>query len=245
VSDTRISVNIVRCAMRGLISLLPLFLLLVLGGWGALLKKKCKFTPVNPPFLPYCKNPGLALELASCSKFVEAILGPKDTEAGKDNRAAAIRFQHYDFVFIPLYVLFFAVTAWMLRGDSPAAVVTMLLAVLTGILDVLEDFAIIALVKEQPGRKPLRFGQLKWLFYFLTLGAEGALFFTCAGLRAPSIEGMIFGAVLILISLAGVAASALSFRPKFSFNPSFRGITITTAVSQVALLGLALAPLLS
>jgi len=231
--------------MHCLFSLLPLILLLVAGGWGALLKNKCKFKPAKHRLLPYSKNQGLALELAPCAEFVEVILGGKDTEAGRENHDTAIRFQNYDFVFIPLYVLFFVVTAWVLRGVSSATMLTMLLAIVTGIFDYLEDLAIISIVTNPDGWKPLRLGQLKWLFYFLTLAAEGALFFTYAGSRAPAIEGMIFGALLILTAAAGVGAAAFRSKPKFSFKPSFNGITIITAVSQVALLALALAPLLS
>src|SRR5258708_30337156 len=95
---------------------LPLALGVILGSWGAWMTKACKFQMPASPRWPFAENPGLAMELADSDGFVDAVLGNPGTNLGIDNRKAATLLQKLDFVFIPLYTVFFAAAALTLGG---------------------------------------------------------------------------------------------------------------------------------
>src|SRR5215470_14427184 len=99
-----------------MVALLPLFLLIILVGWGLWMKKACKFQASKDLRWPFAENPGLALELAESIGDVNAVLDKADTQLGMTNRKAGALLQKLDFVFIPIYSLFFAAVALSLVG---------------------------------------------------------------------------------------------------------------------------------
>jgi Patatin-like phospholipase len=213
-----------------LTALLPFVLLITLGIWGAVMNKACKFKNPPKPWWPYAENPGVALELADSAKYVADVLGDAGTPDGKANRVTAIRLQKFDFVFIPLYVLFFSATA-VANGGWFVSRIVIVSGILTGLFDVFEDLQILRMVRGVPASSAKRFGKMKWFFYFITVAAEGSIFF----LRIPTLARVILGALLVVIGIAaGIAA----------LKGSFSGILSGAKISMFALFALALAPLL-
>ncbi len=219
---------------------LPAVLLVLLAAWGGWMKKKCRFQPPPNPVWPMAQNPGLALELADSNQFVNAVLGDAGTELGAANRRAAVLFQKLDFVFIPLYSLFFIVAA-MVRASAQnewsLAFPVIGCALLAAIFDVFEDLQILRMVAPAPRGSARLFGQGKWLFYFLTLAAEGLLFWPPeTSATARSLLGGLFSIFLIATAVGGVISS---------LKGSFTGILSATQVSAAGLIGLAAAPLIA
>lgn len=213
----------------------PLVLFVVLVAWGVLMKKACRFRVPRDPRWPFAENPGLALELADSTEFVDAVLGKVETELGSANRKAALLLQKLDFVFIPLYTLFLAI-AGLQRGGWSRAWPAVGSALLAASLDVVEDVQILRMVKRVPGSSAKRFGQMKWLFYFATLGAEGFLFFFVSPSSTPRVvSGMALGMLLIVTAVGGIISA---------LKGSFTGISSATKLSMLGLIGLALAPLI-
>jgi len=222
--------------MSKLITFTPLLLIAILAGFGVLFNRLCKFVTPKEPFWPFAEQPGLALELADSLDFVDKVLGKADTAPGKANRQAAERFQRIDFAFIVFYIAFFLSVPWVRSGISRGLIVIIVLAGFTGIFDYIEDFQILRMVREKGG-SARRFGQLKWLFYFLTLAAEGGLFFFEAGpspVRA-TVERLI-GAALIGIAIGGIISST---------KASFEGISSASKLSALSLLVLAFTPVIA
>ena len=124
-----------------LCAVLPFVLLILLGVWGTVMNKTCKFKNPPEPWWPYAENPGVALELADSPKYVDDILGDAGTPDGKANRVTTIRLQKFDFVFIPLYVLFFSAAA-VANGGWFVSRIVIGSAILTGLFDLrtLHDF---------------------------------------------------------------------------------------------------------
>lgn len=213
---------------------LPLLLLLILAAWGVLMKGACRFKMPPDPTWPLPENPGLALELAASPEYVDAILGPADTDDGEDNRKTGRRFQYLDFVFIPLYVLFLSVAA-LLRVGWLGGWIVVGPALLTAICDVAEDIQILRLLRGRRGVSARTFGRAKWFFYFASIAAEGFLFFFVQG---PSFfrtaAGRLFGLALIALAIGGIISS---------LKGSFAGINSAAKLSALALLALALSPL--
>jgi hypothetical protein len=216
---------------------LPAVLLILLAVWGGWMRKKGKFKPPPEPTWPMAENPGLALELADSNQFVNAVLGDAGTALGDENRTTAALLQKLDFVFIPLYALFFAVAAMVRAGagdDSLRAVPAIGCAFLAAIFDVFENLQILRMIAPAPHSSARRFGQGKWLFYFLTVAAEGILFLPHGtGESARSLAGGLFGIFLIATAAGGVISS---------LKGSFTGILSATQVSIAGLIGLAAAP---
>ena len=227
-----------------LIILTPLILLAILAGFGALFNKLCKFVTPKEPFWPYAENPGLALELADSLEFVDKVLGkvnasPPDEsdDIGKTNREAAARFQKIDLVFIVFYIAFFLSVPFVRNGWTltRGLIVIGALAVLTGIFDVIEDRKILRMLRnERTSAK--RFGQMKWLFYFITLAAEGGLFLVEGGTTVRAVAEKGIGAALIAIAIGGAISSTMG---------SFEGIRSATKLSALGLLVLAVTPLIT
>jgi hypothetical protein len=214
-----------------LITFTPLLLLAILAGFGVLFGALCKFVTPKEPFWPFAEKPGLALELAASTTFVEKVLGP-----GTTNREAAKRFQKIDFAFIFFYVAFFLSVPLVRSGISRGWIVIVVLAVLTGIIDFIEDIQILRLLGGAEVSAKV-FGQTKWLFYFLTLAAEGSLFFFEAGpspVRA-TVEKLI-GAALIAVAIGGIISST---------KASFAGISSASNLSALGLLVLAFTPVIA
>ena len=180
-------------------------------------------------FRPQAENQGLALELAASPEDVTRILGDSNSAEGKQNRQTAIRFQHFDFVFIPFYVAFFSAAA-LINGRLSGALIVVGIALVTGIFDVVEDLEIIAMANGRRG-SARRYGQLKWLFYFATVAAEGALFLW------PPFRTIKIGLGALLLAM-GLSGSMTILRG------SLRGIIFAAKISMVALVGLALASLI-
>lgn len=216
--------------------LLPLLLLIVLAGLGIRMKRSCKFQTPPDPRWPFAENPGLALELADSLTFVDDILGKANTETGKNNRKAGARFQRLDFGFILLYVLFFAAAA-LARGGWAWGRIVIVFAVLTAFFDVVEDVQILRMLRGESGASAKPFGRAKWFFYFATVAAEGSPYFFDGG-TSPfrHAAGVIFGLSLCAVAAGGVISA---------LKGSFDGITSAANLSALALLGLALAPLLA
>ncbi|HEU4837753.1 MAG TPA: patatin-like phospholipase family protein [Pyrinomonadaceae bacterium] len=199
--------------------------------------------PKNP-YWPYAENPGLALELAGSLEFVDKVLGkgqgpsslgqPVDVFAA--NLKAARRFQFIDFPFIVVYIAFFLSVPLVRSPQSRGWIVIAVLAGFTGILDFIEDFQILRMLRRVPGSSVKIFGQMKWLFYFATLAAEGGLLFFEAG-TSPGREnvGKIIGAALIAIAIGGLISSS---------KGSFEGIMSASKLSALGLLALAFTPIL-
>jgi Patatin-like phospholipase len=214
--------------MSYFVAVLPVVLLVLLGVWGAWMNKACAFKPLRKPFWPQAENPGLALELAASADDVNRVLGDPSSGERKENRDTAVRLQKFDFVFIPLYVLLFSVAAFA-NGGLAGARIVIGLALVTGIFDVLEDLQIIALANARPG-SARRYGKLKWLFYFGTVAAEGGLF---VWPRFDPIK-IGFGVLLLAVGLGGSLPA---------LRGSFGGILSGAKISILALVGLAVAPL--
>ena len=213
----------------------PFLLLVILIAVGIEMKKKCKFKTPEDPLWPEAENPGLALELADSIEFVDKVLGKAGTKTGDDNRKAARKFQQLDFVFIIFYVLFFIAAPLAHSGWSRGVIVVIVLAVLTGIFDVVEDVQILRMLEPVEGSSARAFGKTKWFFYFATLGAEGALLWfglTTNEMRFRVVEALAIA--LVAIALGGIIAS---------LKGSFAGIGSASTVSGFGLLALALVPL--
>jgi hypothetical protein len=226
-------------------SLLCLFLLAAMLSFALWMKAKSKFILPPSPWWPDAEDPGLAMELAGSGTRVDQILGDAATELGLGNRKVVITLQKLDFVFIPLYVLFFIAAA--LRSDQSDFIQRSLTSaaigasLLTGFLDVFEDLQIIRLAHGIVPNSPKRFGRPKWLFYFLTVGLEGALFLPHALPEPgqPAISWLalwVAGGVSLLTAVLGISAA---------FRTSFEGIASAAKLSAFALPALALAPLLT
>ncbi|HEY1950926.1 MAG TPA: patatin-like phospholipase family protein [Bryobacteraceae bacterium] len=215
-------------------SLCPIALAAMLA-WGLWMKAKNKFTLPASLWWPDAEDPALAMELADSPAGVERILGEPGTETGNSNRAAAIALQKFDFVFIALYVMFFAVAAF--RFALPWRAVVICASLLTGIFDVFEDLQIIRLARGVPDSSAKRFGRPKWLFYFLTVGLEGALLLPHGSQPLASWLALwLAGAVSLLTAVLGISGA---------FQGSFERIASAAKLSGFALVGLALAPLLN
>lgn len=214
----------------------PVLLLIVLVGWGLFMKRAGDFQMLADPKWPEAENPGLSLELADSITDVDEVIGKDSTPAGTHNRRVGARLQYLDFLFIPLYVAFFTTTALMRTGRAWGWV-AIAPAVLTGLCDVAEDVQILRMLRGKSGVSARGFGRAKWFFYFATIAAEGVLFFVVGGASAfREAAGMLFGLTLIALAVGG-GISAL--------KGSFEGISSATRLSALALLGLALAPLLA
>lgn len=215
---------------------LPFVILVLLAVWGGRITKQSAFKIPAEPYWPFAENPGLAMELADTNQFVECVLGKPGSKPGDGNRKVTALLQKLDFVLIPLYTLFLAVVA-LQRAGWPRAWPVIATAILTAVFDVIEDLQILSMVSDPPHGSARRFGQLKWIFYFATIGAEGSLlFFTEHTSIARSVGGFIFGAFLILVGLSGIVSAA---------RASFEGITTATKLSALGLVGLAIAPILA
>ena len=220
-----------QSAIQALTAASPLGSLTILAIWGVVMKQTCRFKRPSRPWWPDAENPGLSLELAGSTEDVTKTLGEAGSAVGNENRKTAIRFQKLDFVFIPLYVLFLSAAAVANRGSFLTWPI-LCAAVITGLFDVLEDLRIIRMVRGVRGSSARPLGKMKWLFYFITLAAEGSIFI----FAGPTLAGVGFGILLLAIGIGGAISS---FRGRFS------GILSAANFSVVALFGLALAPLLA
>ncbi|MGA2591341.1 MAG: patatin-like phospholipase family protein [Bryobacteraceae bacterium] len=219
-----------------LVAAAPATALIVLAAWGGWLRKRCQFELPDDPIWPFAGNAGLALELADSAQFVDGVLGRPDTREGPANRRIAVLFQYLDFVFIPLYAIFFIVSACVL-GDWPWFLPATVCVLLAAGFDVIEDLRILRMVRGDTGSPAKPFGQLKWLFYFATVAAEGLLFFrTGPTVGARAAAGMVLGAFLIATAVGGAVSS---------LKGSFTGIMSATKLSALFLIGLAAAPLVA
>lgn len=215
----------------------PLLLLVAGILWGGWMKRRCPFQPSAEPVWPYAENANLALELASSPKHVDQVLGAPDTAEGRNNRASARRLQKLDFVFISLYVLFFAAAGHGAGVTWPRALPVILCAFVTGLFDVLENVAILRLTNSTPRGSVRVYGQLKWFAYFLTVGLEGVLLiFTALPATALSVVKLVVGGLCIAVFAGGAQSSV---------KGSFNGITTGKNLSALALAALALLPLIS
>ena len=226
------------------ITLTPLLLILILAVFGVLFNRLCKFVTPNKPLLPFSEMPGLALELARSLEFVDRVLGKNGeisdvdhrTDIGKVNRKTARRFQLLDFPFIIFYTAFFVSVPLVRNGWSRGVIVIIVLAVLTAIFDIIEDVQILRMLRRVPGSSAKLFGQMKWLFYFITVAAEGALLIFEAGITpARGVVGKLIGAALIGIAIGGVTSS---------LKGTFEGISSASKLSALGLLALAFTPIL-
>ena len=214
---------------------IPLVILAALAIVGAKLKAKGQFILPPSPYWPDAEDPGLAMELASSAADVNRLLGTSDTKAGKANRHTIVAIQKLDRFFIPLYVLFFIYVAsrfpalgWRL-GVSLAALIT-------GVLDYLEDYEIVRLAEEKPGSSARAFGRAKWFFYFFANGLASAL------LLPPGQVSFGKGAVLWIVGVLLLVTSVFGIIG--SLRVDFESILSAAKLSIVGLLGLALAPLI-
>jgi hypothetical protein len=212
---------------RQFLAAVPSLLLIALAAVAVAMNRFCIFQTPPDPCEPFSKKPGLALELADSLQFVDEILGTNDSKVGPENRKAAVRLQHIDYVLIPLYAAFFIAAALELRS-WPAALPAIVCACLAAIFDVAEDIQIIRMVNREKGSSARRFGKLKWFFYFATLAAEGALFFGTASISESKFQ-IALGIFLIAVALAGMISSV---------KGSFQGIAAALAWSLPGLIGL-------
>ena len=218
-----------------LISFFPFLLLLILAAWGIGMTKASKIKRPEDPIWPFAENPVLALELADSIEFVNKVLGTADI--GKANRDAARRLQKLDFVFIVFYVLFFISVPWARSGWSRGVIVIIVLALLTGIFDVIENYQVLRLLRNVEESSAKRFGQTKWFFYFATLGAEGSLFFFEHPMsNVAAVLGKLLGASLIAIAVGGIISSV---------KGSFDGISSATKLSIPGLLCVGINPVIT
>jgi len=164
---------------------------------------------------------------------VDRLLGKAGTEVGDHNRKAAKLFQKLDFVFIPLYALFFIFSAIYKSGWSKALPVIGF-ALMTAILDVSEDIQILRMICGKSTASAKRFGQAKWLFYFATIGLAGYLYFLVIFDSAMT-KGAFLGTLLIVVAVIGICSI---------LRGGFTGISIAAILSVIGLTGLAFAPLL-
>jgi hypothetical protein len=228
-----------------LITFTPLLILAILAGFGILFNALCKFVTPKDPYWPDAEGPGLALELADSLKVIDRVLGevkasPPDHESDKlaqANRQAARRFQFIDFAFIVFYIAFFLSVPLVRSGLSRGWIAILVLAVLTGVFDVIEDVQILGMLRGDERSSAKRFGQTKWVFYFITLATEGLLFFFDEG--TTTVRGEVekaIGAALIAIAIGGIISSS---------KGSFEGIRSASKLSALGLLALALTPLIT
>jgi hypothetical protein len=164
--------------------------------------------------LPGGLKPTLAAELARSRAEIDQIVGPAGSPEGESNRSI-LRWQQYlDLPFIAGYVLLFLVLGQLESTLSFAGAMVLSLAArgmaaAAGLADVLEDLAILRALggKEISVR---RFGIPKWLFFFLALLGESALFFFFPA-SSPVQHGfaVLIGILFLLAGLGGLAAIGL------------------------------------
>jgi hypothetical protein len=194
-----------------------------------------KFKTLRKPYWPYAQRPGLAMELADSTEFVDCILGDPRGEPGSHNRRVAIRIQYLDFPFILAYMLLFAIVAWQISESW--FLVPAVLGILTGVADVFEDFHIIGLASGKSARPAKPFGLAKWFLFFVTIGAEGIVLLTA---RGPA-NGRIVAGYLLGVFLIGTAIGGAISTSKRSFDGIFSG----AALSALLLVVLGSYPLLA
>ncbi len=215
-----------------LMKCIPLVLLVLVGAWGGWINRVVKkFRRLDPPFWPFAENPGLALELADSPGFVDRLLGATGTAIGEGNRQIGRRIQKLDFVFIPLYTAFFIAAAVTIRR-SLWVIPAIVFALLTAAADFLEDARILKALSSPGGRFPKPAGQMKWFFYFLTVGSEGLLFFANLKASERALTGALLGTLLIADAIGGCISAT---------KGSFTGISSATKTSALLLLTLAIA----
>ncbi len=216
-------------------SAIPAIVAVVTAVWASLLARVSRrFKAAPDPIFPFAQNQGLALELCASASEANAILGKSGTDIGDENRRVAASVQKLDFVFILLYVAFFIATALVL-APWPACWPAVASAVVTGIFDYWEDFRILGALRPNTNfRPPKPIGQMKWLFYFLTLGIEGVLLFQYGvGKGGKGAMGMAFAALPVVTAIWGFYSS---------IRGSFKGILSGSRLSALGLLLLAAAP---
>jgi len=191
----------------------------------AIMHEQCTF--FRPPGKPAqltlpngVTRPGLAMELASSSNDAETVLnaGASSQDERDQNRKAMRWMQYWDFPFIAAYVTLFFLIArrGRLLGFRPLmwlARAATLTAVLAGVADVLEDFAILAATHgSQIGTFPIRaFGSWKWRFVFITAFLESPVFFAWSDLPLGGrILSLLIGAAFFGIPLLGIQSSLLN-----------------------------------
>ena len=215
-----------------ILAVIPVVVLVIAAAWGSLMASLCKFQRLSKPVWPFAENPGLALELADSLHCVDAVLGEAHTEIGDNNRKKAALLQKLDFVFIPLYTLFFLASALALGARGVWFWPILVVALATAVLDVLEDRRILGMLRgsSQPA-KP--FGRWKWTFYFVTVAAEGIWLFIPTVSRGRAI-----------IVLAGLASIAIGIGgTNSSIRARYAGIASAAKFSALPLLLLAITPL--
>jgi len=219
--------------LQNLAGWIPIILLAAMAGWSVAIGKRSKFKVPVPPVWPYSDQPGLALELADSAPFVEAILGQPGTTDGIENRKTAAAIQKLDYPFILTYLAFFITVAWEIGGPTRFWIAAVP-ALLTAIFDVIEDRRILAVLSNPAAKYPKVYGRAKWLFYFLTLAAEGSLFFAPSpSFSARSLAGFVLGAFLIANGIGGIISS---------LKGSFNGIRSAVTLSALLLLILGFSP---
>lgn len=210
------------------------FLFVCLSIAGFVIKDTAKrFRLPEKPQWPENENQSLAAELAKSTEDAATFLGSKGSEIGCNNCKVLQSLQYRDFGFIALYVAFFIADAKAIGGFMGALITA--LAILTGILDFLEDVAILKITRRQPAQ-PVRFGAPKWFFYFLTLGLQAFVFNPWPSHPFQTMLASITLAVLAVASPWGMVAS---------LRRSFIGITSAAKVSALGLVGMAIYPLAS
>jgi hypothetical protein len=174
--------------------------------------RKVKVPSGHP--LPGGLKPTLAAELARSRAEIDQILGPPGSPEGESNRPIVRLLQVLDLPFIVVYtLLFFVLGHFEITLSFPGALVLGLAscgsAIAAAVADVLEDFAILRALRGQEG-SVRRFGIPKWLFFFLALLGESALFFFFPATN-PVQHGIaiLVGVLFLVAGLGGTAAIVL------------------------------------
>jgi hypothetical protein len=183
-------------------------LVVVMGAMGSKVK-----VPSGHP-LPNGLKPTLAAELARSRAEIDQIVGPPGSPEGESNRSALRWLQYLDLPFILGYTLLFFMlgqleSTFPFAGASILGLASRGAAVAAAVADVLEDFAILRALRGQEV-SVRRFGIPKWLFFFLALLGEFALFFFFP--TSNSVQhglAMLVGFLFLVAGLGGVVAIVL------------------------------------
>jgi hypothetical protein len=169
-------------------------------------------------------RPGLAMELAATGQDAQRILdagtvpGPAGDAARVQNRQAMRWMQYWDFPFIAAYVMLYWIIARRagILPFKPLLVVAYLAkftAILAGVMDVLEDIAILQAVHGgQLGSFSIRdFGIWKWKLVFATAFLESSVFLAWSELPLVGrILSLLVGVAFIGVPVLGIQSALLN-----------------------------------
>jgi len=166
-------------------------------------------------------SPVLAVELMHSPDELTGIVGPP----GDNRRVAMMRLTWIDLLFIPAYVVLFVLVGLLLiRQRLPWVGVTVIgLGLIGGVLDVLEDLDIIA-VLQGVSITPRHWSLPKWSILFITIGMVVPVYRTFGEPSLRRVIGYLAAICSLLTAVLGLCGVVLKTDPLIESGGKFMGI---------------------